>query len=160
MNTHIRPATTEDYVALLPIAYESQEQHAEALPYIFQEGVYGLPEDYFRGKIAHEDSSVFVADVEGRVVGYVIVEMQQVSYLDILVERRVAYIADISVLKSYQGEGIGHLLFQECVVWGKARGADSLDLMVWNFNQRAITFYARHGMAPMSRNMSLPLKEV
>jgi ribosomal protein S18 acetylase RimI-like enzyme len=154
---HIREATKEDYPALLPIASESQALHAEAHPDLFQRGVAGLPEDYFLGLLESEASSVYVAEFEQSIVGYVIVEFRHEAYLDILIPRDVGFISDITVLKTHQGRGIGHLLFQQCVEWAKARGAISLDLMVWNFNKRAIAFYERHGMKTMNRTMSVPL---
>jgi GNAT superfamily N-acetyltransferase len=62
------------------------------------------------------------------------------------------------ILKNYQGKGIGYQLFQACVAWAKSKGADSLDLMVWNFNKDAIAFYERQGMESLNRTMSLTLK--
>ena len=157
MTMHIREATKEDYLDLLPIASESQAQHAEAHPDRFQRGVAGLPEDYFLGLLEDEASTVYIAEVEKRIAGYVIVEFQHESYLDILIPRDVAFIRDITVLRTHQGKGVGHLLFQQCVEWAKAKGAASLDLMVWNFNKRAIAFYERHGMETLTKTMSLAL---
>jgi ribosomal protein S18 acetylase RimI-like enzyme len=157
MTIHIREATKEDYLDLLPIASESQAQHAEAHPERFQRGVAGLPEDYFLSLLEDEASTVYVAEVEKRIGGYVIVEFQHESYLDILIPRDVAFIRDITVLRAHQGKGVGHLLFQQCVEWAKAKGAASLDLMVWNFNKRAIAFYERQGMETLTRTMSLTL---
>ena len=157
MTIHIREATKEDYPDLLPIASESQAQHAAAHPERFQRGVAGLSEDYFLGLLEDEASAVFVAEVEKSIAGYVIVEFQHESYLDILLPRDVAFIRDITVLRDHQGKGVGHLLFQQCVEWAKAKGAASLDLMVWNFNKRAIAFYERHGMETLTKTMSLAL---
>ena len=157
MTIHIREATKEDFLDLLPIASESQAQHVEAHPDRFQRGVAGLPEDYFLGLLEDEASAVFVAEVERRIAGYVIVEFQHESYLDILIPRDVAFIRDITVLRTHQGKGVGHLLFQQCVEWAKARGAASLELMVWNFNKRAVAFYERQGMETLTKTMSLTL---
>ncbi|HCF86561.1 MAG TPA: N-acetyltransferase, partial [Ktedonobacter sp.] len=77
---------------------------------------------------------------------------------DILVPRNVAFISDIAVMKSHQGKGAGYALFQQCTEWAKSKGADSLDLMVWEFNREAIAFYERQGMGSMHRTMSLELK--
>ncbi len=70
MSIYIREATKEDYPALLPIASESQAQHAEAHPDLFQQGVAGLPEDYFLGLLESEASCVYVAELEKSIVGY------------------------------------------------------------------------------------------
>jgi len=158
MSIHVRPATKEDYVTLLPIAYEAQDKHVQAHPHIFQSGTAGLPEKYYLGLIKSGSKVVYVAEVEQSIVGYVIMELSNVAYLDILAPRQVAFIADIAVLKSHQGKGIGYALFQKCVEWAKAKEADSLDLMVWEFNKDAMAFYERQGMESMSRVISLGLK--
>jgi diamine N-acetyltransferase len=157
MSVTIRLATKEDYPALLPIGLETQEKHADAHPDIFQHGVAGLPEDYFLEHIDSETQAIYVAEVAGSIVGYVLLEVKDNSYLDILLPRRLVYITDIAVLKSHQKQGIGHLLFQQSVEWAKDKGAASLDLTVWQFNQDAITFYERHGMEALTRHMTLPL---
>ena len=90
-------------------------------------------------------------------MGYVLLKVTDNSYLDILLPRRLVYITDIAVLKTHQRQGIGHLLFQQSVEWAKDKGAASLDLTVWEFNQDAIAFYERHGMGTLTRQMTLPL---
>jgi ribosomal protein S18 acetylase RimI-like enzyme len=158
MNIHVRAAAKEDYAALLPIARETQEKHVEGLPHIFQKGTAGIPEEYFLGLLASDSKIMYVAELEQSIAGYVSMELSEVSYLDILVPRKVAFIIDIAVMKRYQGKGIGYALFQQSVEWAKAKGADSLDLMAWEFNRDAIAFYERQGMVSMSRTMSLELK--
>lgn len=158
MSIHVRAAAKEDYAALLPIARETQEKHAEGLPHIFQKGTAGLPEEYFLGLLASDSKMMYVAEFEQNIAGYLIMESSKASYLDILKPRKVAFISDIAVLNRYQGQGIGYALFQQSIAWAKAKGADSLDLMVWDFNQDAIAFYERQGMKSMNRTMSLELQ--
>lgn len=157
MIVNVREATKEDYASIVPIASESQAQHVEALPQLFQSGVAGLPEDYFLGLLESESSTVYVAEFENSIIGYVLIELKHKSHLDILIPRDVAYISDITVMKAHQGKGVGYALFQQCVEWARAKGASSLDLMVWEFNKDAMAFYERRKMVTMSRNMSLPL---
>lgn len=158
MEVHVRRATREDYANLLPIAYETQEKHAEALPHIFQKGTAGLPEEYFLRLLASDSKVMYVAEFEQSIVGYVILGLSEVSYLDILVPRHEAFITDIAVMKSHQGKGAGYALFQQCTEWARSKGADSLNLMVWEFNRDAIAFYERQGMGSIHRTMSLELK--
>ena len=157
MNPTIRLATKEDYAALLPIGLETQEKHADAHPEIFRNGVAGLPEDYFLEHIDSETQAIYVAEVAGSIVGYVLLEVKDNSFLDILRPRKLVYITDIAVLKTHQKRGIGHLLFQQSVEWAKGKGAASLNLTVWEFNQDALMFYERHGMKILTRQMTLPL---
>jgi diamine N-acetyltransferase len=158
MSVYVRAAAKEDYAALLPIARETQQKHVEALPHIFQTGTAGLPEEYFVTLLASDSKTMFVAQLDQSIVGYLIMALSEESYLDILVPRNVAFISDIAVMKKYQGKGIGYALFQQSIEWAKAKGARSLDLMVWEFNQDAIAFYERQGMETLHRTMSLELK--
>jgi len=158
VSIYVRASAKEDYAALLPIARETQEKHVEGLPHIFQKGTAGIPEEYFLGLLASDSKIMYVAELEQSITNYVIIKLNKVSYLDILVPRIVAFIIDIAVMKRYQGKCIGYALFQQSVEWAKAKRADSLDLMVWEFNQDAIAFYERQGMKSMNRTMSLELQ--
>lgn len=153
----IRPAIKEDYTTLLPIGLETQELHADAHPNIFVHGVAGLPEDYFAGHINSETQIAYVAEVDDSIVGYILLEIIEHKFQDILIPRKLAYIRDIVVRKMHQQQGIGHLLFQQSVEWAKSKGVTSVELTVWEFNQNAIAFYKRQGMETLTRTMSLPL---
>ena len=47
----------------------------------------------------------------------------------------------------------------EAQVWAIAKGAASIELNVYEFNQAAISFYERLGYQTLSRKMSKELKE-
>ncbi|MBO8176682.1 MAG: GNAT family N-acetyltransferase [Bacillus sp. (in: Bacteria)] len=65
---------------------------------------------------------------------------------------------DLGVTKSYQGQGLGKLLFQQAVQFAKEVGAESLELGVWEFNQHAIKFYEAMGMTTQARKMEYKLR--
>ena len=158
MSTIIRPAVKEDHPAITTIGFETQQIHAEAYPAIFRQGVSGIPIEYFTRMIEGENTTVFVAELEQIVVGYVFLNVNDAPSYGYLMPRRVAEISDIAVLKAYNSKGIGHQLFAASVEWAKARGATDLELQVWEFNKNAIAFYERLGMTPINRTMQLELK--
>jgi len=153
----VRPAVKEDHPAIVPIGLETQGLHANAHPEIFMQGMSGVPFEYFSQLLERKDTMAFVAALEGRIVGYVLMKVLDVSQQELLVARHEAVIDDIAILKAHQGQGVGRQLFQACAEWAKAQGAVSLDLRVWDFNKNAIAFYERLGMKTVSRIMSLPL---
>lgn len=158
MSAIVRPAIKEDHPTIIPIGLETQDLHANAHPEIFMQGMSGVPFEYFSRLLEREDTMAFVAELEGRIVGYVLMKVQDAPQQEeLLVARREAFIDDIAILKAYQGRGIGRQLFQACAEWAKAHRAVSLDLRVWEFNKNAIAFYERLGMKTVSRIMSLPL---
>ena len=53
--------------------------------------------------------------------------------------------------------GIGTLLYNETVRLAKERGADTLMLTVWAFNESAMRFYKGLGMTERNINMEMKL---
>ncbi len=155
MAVQVRPATMQDYPALAAIGRESQDLHAQAHPEIFQRETSGFTEEYVRGLLANEQAMVFVADEGGQVLGYVFVRLRTMSFLDTFRPHVVAEIADIAVTTPARGKGTGHLLFEAAKLWARRQHAERLELMVWEFNERARQFYEQLGMRPLSRTMSL-----
>lgn len=153
----IRPAVKEDHPAITIIGFETQEIHADGYPDIFRHGVSGIPLEYFMHVIEGKDTTVFVAETDEQVVGYVFLNVHDAAPYGFLMPRRLAEISDIAVLRAFNNRGIGHQLFTASTEWAKARGATSLELQVWEFNKNAIAFYERLGMVPINRTMSLSL---
>jgi diamine N-acetyltransferase len=50
------------------------------------------------------------------------------------------------------------MLFKACLEWPKNQNATSLDLSVWEFNKKAISFYESFGMETISRKMTLRIE--
>ncbi len=157
MSVTIRLAVEEDHPAITAIGFETQAIHAEAYPDIFRQGVSGIPVEYFTSMIEGKDTTVFVAELDKQVVGYVFLNIKDAPAYNYLILRRVAEISDIAVLRAYNNKGVGHQLFAASTEWAKARGATSLELQVWEFNKNAIAFYERLGMVPINRTMLLSL---
>jgi len=153
----IRPAVRADYPALVPIAQEILDLHAAALPEVFRAAGDPLHEMYFRDLLASGSGAVYVADAAGEIVGFATLAVRDAPAYGMLVRRKTATIENLVVTAAHRGTGVGHALFQACVAWAQHQGADSLDLIVWEFNEYARLFYERHGMATLNRTMSLPL---
>ena len=74
-----------------------------------------------------------------------------------MLPHRIAYIDDICVHSDCRGMGIGTLLYNETVRLAKERGADTLMLTVWAFNESAMRFYKGLGMTERNINMEMKL---
>ncbi|MGX2962129.1 N-acetyltransferase family protein (plasmid) [Peribacillus sp. JNUCC 23] len=155
MNLIINSAVFEDYDTLNDIVKEGQDEHADALPYIFNKVDKVMPESYFKELLEDPNSEILVARANGGVVGFAVMELNESPPFDSMVPRKYAYMNDFGVKSSHQKRGIGKDLFDACVNWSKNKGASSLDLNVWEFNQKAIAFYNKNGMKSISRKMTL-----
>lgn len=157
MKINIVSAKKEDFNAVNIIVKEGQDQHAEALPQIFNKVEQVMPESYFQELLAEPNCNILIAKDNQTIIGFAVVEIKKSPAFESMVERKYAYINDFGVKSEYKREGVGTALFNACVVWSKEKGAQSLELNVWEFNQQAISFYERFGMKTMSRKMTFNL---
>lgn len=159
MNVIIETAKLEHYETVNEIVKEGHDEHALALPHLFKKVEHAMPRSYFNELLADPDSDVLVATLNEEMVGFAVMELKVAPDFDSMMPRVFAYMNDFGMKESYQKRGYGKELFDACVKWAKQRGASSLDLNVWEFNQNAITFYSQRGLESVSRKMTLPLRD-
>jgi len=70
-----------------------------------------------------------------------------------MVPRRFLVIDNIVVRKDSRRQGVGRLLLERAEQWALARGADMVELNVWEFNTGARLFYQALGYETASRKM-------
>lgn len=87
---------------------------------------------------------------DGEILGISCTFMRKVPGDAVSLPRIRAYMDDLAVRPLAQGLGIGTVLLQATEAEAKRRGAGSLELMVWSFNESAIEFYEKAGMTPRS----------
>ncbi len=155
MKPSIRKAVASDYDNLCALFDQADTLHRKSLPQIFQKpsGVV-RGRDYVLGLIADESVGLFVAQVEGRLVGLICVMIRESPEIPIFVRRRYAVIESVVVAEEHRRAGIGRGLVEKAHQWAVAEGADSIELNVWEFNQGAVEFYERLGYETASRKMS------
>jgi GNAT superfamily N-acetyltransferase len=155
----IREALPTDNAALVPIADEVHELHAAAHPSIFQpvERARSLPQGYVDDLLAGDTSTILVAEVAGAIVGFAIVTVFDAPPIELLVPRRIVSIRSMVVTEAQRGQGIGRALVDAAMLWGRAQGATTLELTVWEFNQHARALYERLGLTTIHRTMQLEL---
>ena len=158
MAVHTRIATPHDYPTLAEIAQESQNLHERAHPDIFNKDTPGFTEAHIRRMIEGEHTAVYVAEEGSCIVGYILLRVHTPSYFDVFKPQMIAEISDIAVTETMRGKGVGYLLFEAAKEWAKSRGAQRLELTVWEFNKDARAFYERQGMQTLHRTMTLPIE--
>lgn len=156
---HIRPATIEDYPVLAVIGRESQALHHQAHPTLFQSDSEGFTREHVRDMLSGELTAIYVAEDEGQLLGYAFMRAELRTEIELFRPHVVAEITDIAVTTRMRSKGIGQQLFATARVWAREQGAERLELVVWDFNTRALDFYQRQGMRTLTRTMSLSLEE-
>jgi RimJ/RimL family protein N-acetyltransferase len=83
----------------------------------------------------------FVADVAGRVVGYVDLRLAPYGVASV----------GMAILDGYRGQGLGTHLVECGIEWARRAGAHKLALEVWPHNDRAIGLYRKLGFVEEGR---------
>jgi ribosomal protein S18 acetylase RimI-like enzyme len=160
MQVRIRKATAEDYTALCALFDEVDTTHRNKLPHIFQKPPGPAREpDYYSELIADANVGLFVAEVSGKLVGFLSAAIRDSPPIPILVPRRYLSVADIGVTAAVRRHGIGRRLLDAAHAWASTQGATTSELNVYEFNAQAIAFYESLGYSTISRKMSRPLCE-
>ena len=158
MKLTIRAAVASDHDDLCALFDEGDALHRETLPRVFQKPEGAVrSRDYVLGLIADEAAGFFVAQVGDRLVGLICVMIREAPELPIFVPRRYAVVDNLAVKDEFRRAGIGRALMETAHEWAVAKGADSIELNVYEFNRGAIEFYQTLGYKTASRKMSKQL---
>ncbi|MGH2691125.1 MAG: GNAT family N-acetyltransferase [Actinomycetota bacterium] len=91
--------------------------------------------------LARDDATAFVAERDGRVVGFVDLELR--TRLNFTTPQ--AWIPDLIVAEEARSGGVGAALLQRCEEIAREGGCWSLTLESANWRERAHAFYEREG---------------
>jgi diamine N-acetyltransferase len=160
MEIRVRKATAHDYNSLCQLFDEGDALHRDHLPHIFQKpGGAAREQDYYLELIADENVALLVAQIGENLVGFVHAIIRETPAFPVFVPRRYAIVDGIVVKSGFQNHGIGRNLMDKMQEWAIAKGATSIELNVYEFNETAISFYERLGYQSLSRKMSKELKK-
>jgi diamine N-acetyltransferase len=160
MEIRVRKATAHDYNSLCELFDEGDALHRDHLPHIFQKpGGATREQDYYLELIADENVALLVAEIGENLVGFIHAIIRETPAFPVFVPRRYAIVDGIVVKSGFQNHGIGRILMEEIQEWAIAKGATSIELNVYEFNETAISFYERLGYQTFSRKMSKELKK-
>lgn len=99
-----------------------------------------VSEEWFREVIASPWHDLLVAKKEGRIVGMAAISVTMGAGI-----YRNAYIEDFVVDRELRGGGVGKLLWEEIVRWGKEKGCRKLEFTSGKGREAAQAFYRKRG---------------
>lgn len=112
-------------------------------------------EVYFTEKINGVNCVCFVAENDGKIVGYLAGALTKPqSYRTI---GKITEMENTIVNKDYRGQKIGEQLFAAFVTWSKEQGAEKIKVAAAASNEGAIRFYEKVGFSPYSVVMEYTL---
>ena len=154
----IRSACFDDFKVYSRLYLEINDLHAAAHPDLF--ALTRIPprdEEDFHIMLSDPDQAVFIAEIDGEAAGFINLVLREAPPLEILIGRRFAVVDSIGVNQRYRRQGAGQALMEHAARWAAEKGAVSIELTVYEFNQSAIAFYEDLGYTPLSRKLSKPL---
>jgi diamine N-acetyltransferase len=156
---HVRRATANDYDNLCKVYDETDTLHRVNLPTIFKKpnGPPREKDDYLE-VINDEDAGFFVAEVDEELVGFIHILVRDTPVFPVLIQQHYAVIDGIAIKSEFQNQGLGRILMEKAQEWAVIKGAEYIELNVYEFNENAISFYERLGYHTSSRRMRKNLK--
>lgn len=146
-------ARLEDREAIDELALQVHAMHVSWRPDLFEmvEELYSVE----RMQSAIADRSLYVAKIDGMVVGYVSTEIR-ITDRPGRVKRKIMMIDEFAVHELCRGRGIGTSMMMDIRALAKAFRCTDLQLNVYPQNDDAVGFYQRCGL--MIQKISMQCK--
>lgn len=158
MEIEIRRAQERDIPDLHRMLLETAAFHGAKRPDIFKSGAAKYSTEELTALLTQNNEyTIFAAQAEEKVCGYVFCILQTVRDHPLLQDRRELYVDDLFVDREYRSNGIARLLMQQAQAFAKQENCDCVTLNVWNFPETARGFYEKAGYTERKRYMELPL---
>ena len=154
MNVTIRKAKPEDWETVQRLNHEVIEdnaQYEDALVVGWSFSDEGTA--YFKKVTSSPEYCGLIAEVDGKLVGYLAGTEKKFPYRNI----RVAEIGDMGVSSKYWSNGIGEKLVMEYRKWAKEHGFDRLYVNAYCKNEKAIAFYKKCVLNPIDISLEGPV---
>jgi len=137
----------QDLIALSQAFFEEYATHHRDFFAIEQEVKAEEITGYFRSFVEKDNHAVFVALLDGRIVGYITLYVQmQPTYWKV---KKVGHISGLMVHKDIRHEGIGGRLMDQARAYFAEQGIEYYLVYTAIQNNGAIKFYEEQGMEPL-----------
>lgn len=136
-------------------AVNAMAKQVHAMHVAWRPDIYEMVEELYseeRFRQAVEEKQLYVAKINGTVVGYTLLLVREVSHPG-TVKRRVMRIDEICVEESCRNQGIGQEMMAEVCALARAFGCRDLQLGVYPQNNAAVAFYQKCGFTIRSIDM-------
>lgn len=153
----IVPANESHIPGMIALLKQVGQVHREIRPDIFRADAQKYDETALKELLQDPSRPIFIAEKEGRVLGYCFCIHK--NYLDdpVLADRKELYIDDLCVDEACRGNGIATRLYRHVTEYAKMSGCQFITLNVWAGNDNAQKFYEHMGMTPRNIHMESKL---
>ena len=159
MEIRIRPAAEADFEAVNRLRRQVNDLHCAGRPDIFKSGFGEALRDHLRAYFASETNDLIVAEADGQIAGFAMVDYISRPASDYNLARSFYHVAEFGVDAPFRRQGIATALMDFMKADARQRGFDRIELDVWAFNDDALAFYEKAGFTTYRRFMELPLTD-
>jgi len=146
--TTIRRATRGDEPTLVELNSFVQAMHADQVSSLFKKPDPNEFLAWFQSVLGQNNAQVWLAEEEGKGVGYVSFSLQERAENPFCHQRRYFEIDAIAVRADKQRTGVGRQLIEHVVEIAIAEGVPEVELSCWSFNESAQAAFGRLGFSP------------
>ena len=150
----IELARPGDRAAVSRLARQIHAMHVAWRPDVYEMVEELYPQERFDAAVKTRE--LYVAVLDGQVVGYALVKVRSVDWNGV-VPRKIMLIDELCVEESLRRHGIGKQMLTEIKILAKAFGCTDLQLSVYPQNDDAVGFYQKNGLMIQDIKMQMKL---
>lgn len=136
----VRKPKMEDLDSLMSVWIEDGIFHNRIDPSYYKK--FSDDRTYMENVIKTDNPHIYVAILEGKVVGFVTYELGKADYLDTNISK-YGEVLELFVNENFRGHGIGRALLNKVESELKKQGITWVKLQCSTFNPKALKFYER-----------------
>lgn len=141
----IRLATQKDIEQVNIIRKQVNDLHVKEENKIFKGGWSKELEDFVNGFINSDIKKLVVLETDCKVCAYAMLEFVLKPETPYRHQLNYLHIIEFGTLINCQNKGYGTAILNTIKEIAKTNGIDRIELDAWSFNQKALSFYKKHG---------------
>lgn len=145
-NLIIRRAAEKDAETINNLLFQVLKVHSDVRPDLFKAGTKKYTDSELLAIIADDRRPIFVAEKQGKVLGYAFCVHQQFIGNNNMTDIKTLYIDDLCVDGKARNMHIGTALYEYVLKYAKENGYYNVTLNVWADNANAVKFYEKLGL--------------
>lgn len=147
-------AQRSDWDAVNNLARQVHALHIAWRSDIYEAAEHLYPEERFADAVRNRE--LYVAKLDGQVVGYALLPVRSVAQLG-LIPRKIMLISEFCVEEAIRNQGIGKEMMADIRALAKAFRCTDIQLSVYPQNDEAVSFYQKCGLTIQNITMSMKL---
>ncbi|MFB6490850.1 MAG: GNAT family N-acetyltransferase [Thermoproteus sp. AZ2] len=146
-NVVIRAAVENDVDSIADLVARLKRLNGEFDPLLKPvDNISSVAKEYVKSKISSSSSVVLVAEVDGRIIGAVIGDIEDRLFYE---PRISGVIREFYIMPEYRRKGLGKRMMSEVIDAMKRRGAQVILADFPSLNEIAVEFYKKMGFRPV-----------